>query len=33
MKLLIIEDEKKLSDSIVTYLSGEKLHYDFEDIL
>lgn len=24
MKLLIIEDEKKLSDSIVTYLSGEK---------
>ena len=24
MKLLIVEDEKKLSDSIVTYLSGEK---------
>lgn len=24
MKLLIIEDERKLSDSIVTYLSAER---------
>ncbi len=24
MKLLIIEDERKLSDCIVAYLSGEK---------
>ena len=37
MKLLIIEDEKKLSDSIVTYLSGEKYlceqAFTFQDAL
>lgn len=37
MKLLIIEDEKKLSDSIVAYLSGEKYlceqAFTFQDAL
>lgn len=37
MKLLIIEDEKKLSDSIVTYLGGEKYlceqAFTFQDAL
>lgn len=37
MKILIIEDERKLSDSIVDYLKGEKYlceqAFDFNDAL
>lgn len=37
MKILIIEDERKLSDSIVDYLKGEKYlceqAFDFNDAM